>query len=207
MIEPPGLFWAAFSDGSDGDMRHDREARRRLASAYGLPDRWATVRQVHGNTVVRVTEPGAAGPADAMWTTEGQLALAVFTADCFGVVLRAEKAVGVAHAGWRGASTGVVARLRSAMAEEGHVPSAAAVGPGIGPCCFEVGQQVAEQLPGFEATTSWDTTSVDLRAAVSMQLHGLETWVSPVCTRHQHGYFSHRENRTAMRMATLGWLT
>lgn len=206
MIEPPGLLWAAFSDQSDGDLRHDLEARRRLGSTYGVPDRWATVHQVHGNRVVRVAEPGEAGSADALWTTEEQLALAVFTADCFGVVLKADDAVGVAHAGWRGASTGVVAQLRRAMVEEGHAPLAAAVGPGIGPCCFEVGREVANRFPGFETTTSWDTTSVDLQAAVSVQLEGLQTWTSEACTRHEDGYFSHRENGTVKRMATLGWL-
>lgn len=206
MIEPSGLPWAAFSDGSDGDTRNDLRARRRLTTTFGVPDDWATLDQVHGNESLRVAEPGLAGLADAMWTTERQLALAVFTADCLGVVMRAEGAVGVAHAGWRGASTGVVARLRSAMTEEGHSPFAAAVGPGIGACCFEVGQDVADRFPGHETTTSWGTTSVDLRAAVLEELDGLDTWVSDVCTSHRDGYFSHRENATEMRMVTLGWL-
>lgn len=206
MIEPPGLLWAAFSERSDGDLRRDLEARRRLATTFGVPDRWATVHQVHGSRVVRVAEPGEAGSADALWTTEEQLALAVFTADCFGVVLKAEDAVGVAHAGWRGASSGVVDQLRNAMVGDGHPPLAAAVGPGIGPCCFEVGREVADRFRGFETTTSWDTTSVDLQAAVSAQLRGLRTWTSKACTRHEDGYFSHRANGTVKRMATLGWL-
>lgn len=203
MIRPPGLLWAAFTEASDGDVRDDLRARSHL---HGVPQRWATLRQVHGDDVIRVASPGAAGSADAMWTTEPHLSIAVFTADCFGVVLKADQAVGVAHAGWRGASRGVVSRLRSIMEEEGHVPHEAAVGPGIGPCCFEVGGEVAEEFEGFETSTSWGTTSVDLRAVLEAQLEGLETWFSRACTRHENGYFSHRESGTSARMASLGWL-
>ena len=206
MIRPPGLDWAAFTEASDGDVRDDLRARSHLASSHGLPQRWATLRQVHGDVVIRVATPGFAGSADAMWTTEPGLAIAVFTADCFGVVLKADRAVGVAHAGWRGASKGVVSGLRSRMEDEGHVPHGAAIGPGIGACCFEVGGEVAARFAGFETTTSWGTTSVDLRAALASQLDGLDTWFSGACTRHEDGYFSHRENGTASRMATLGWL-
>lgn len=206
MIRPPGQIGAAFTDGSDGDLRGDEAARLRLVEGHGLPKRWATARQVHGADVVRVGEPGLAGSADALWTTEPDLAVAIFTADCFGVVIRAEKAVGVAHAGWRGASAGVVDHLRSTMTRSGHLPLAAAVGPGIGPCCFEVGREVVDRFPGHQSTTTWHTTSIDLRAAVVAQLGGLETWVSETCTRHEGGYFSHRESGTSERMATLGWL-
>ncbi len=207
MIRPPAQFGAAFTDGSDGDVRSDPQARLQLTIDHAIPERWATLRQVHGDHVVRVSEPGHAGAADALWTTEHDLAVAVFTADCFGVVLKSEYAVGVAHAGWRGASSGVVARLRSAMAEEGHDPEVAAVGPGIGPCCFEVGQEVVDRFRGLEKTTSWNTPSVDLRAAVAAQLEGVETWVSDVCTQHQDGFFSHRQDGTSERMAALGWLS
>lgn len=206
MIRPPGLFWAAFTEASDGDVRDDLRARAQLGVSHDVPRRWATLRQVHGDDVIRVASPGPAGSADAMWTTEPDLAIAVFTADCFGVVLKADQAVGVAHAGWRGASKGVVSRLRSVMGEEGHVPNEAAIGPGIGPCCFEVGHEVAKQFDGFETTTSWGTTSVDLRAVLEEQLDGLETWFSAACTRHEDGYFSHRASGTADRMAALGWL-
>lgn len=206
MIRPPGLLWAAFTEASDGDVRDGLGARAQLAATHGVPDRWATLRQVHGDDVIRVASPGPAGSADAMWTTEPDLAIAVFTADCFGVVLKADRAVGVAHAGWRGASKGVVSRLRAVMTEEGHVPNQAAIGPGIGPCCFEVGGEVVEKFEGFETDTSWGTTSVDLRAALESHLDGLETWFSGACTQHEDGYFSHRATGTSDRMAALGWL-
>lgn len=206
MILPPGLAGVAFTEASDGDMRRDRDARFRLSSTHGLPSRWATIDQVHGNAVVRASQEGIAAEADALWTTEPDLALAVFTADCLGVVLVAPGAVGVAHAGWRGAEARVVGRLRADMSKEGHQPFAAAVGPGIGPCCFEVGDEVAERFSGHTTTTTWGTQSVDLRSVVASQLTGLALWIAAECTLHDEGFFSHREDGTARRMAALGWL-
>lgn len=206
MIQPPGLRGVVFTDGTDGDLRHDLEARRTLASRAGVPRRWATVAQVHGNSVVRVDRPGDAGQADALWTTEADLAVAVFTADCFGVVLIGEGVIGVAHAGWRGTRAGVVGRLRAEMSEAGHPPERAAVGPGIGPCCFEVGPEVLVEFRGHMSTTMWETPSVDLRGAIGDQLDGLDVWVSTECTHHGEAMFSHRRDGTPMRMAAVGWL-
>lgn len=206
MIQPPGWDGVAFSDDSDGDLRGDERARHAAARALGIEGRWATVRQVHGNDVRRVSQAGDAGEADALWTTTTRLPLAVFTADCYGVVLGASGSVGVAHAGWRGAAGGVVTNLISAMTAAGHPPRRAAIGPGIGPCCFEVGAEVAERFPTWVTTTSWGSTSVDLAAAVRSQLEGLEIWASDRCTVHDDGWFSHRGSGTSERMATIGWL-
>lgn len=207
MIRPPGMGGIAFSEGPEGDLRLDAGARERLSAEAGIPAEWATVRQVHGDRVVQVTGPGESGEADALWTTNRCLPVAVFTADCFGVVLEASGAVGVAHAGWRGARGQVVAKLRTAMSAGGHPPSAAAIGPGIGPCCFEVGSEVAAQFPGFESRTSWDAPSVDLHGALRSQLTGLEVWSSGRCTYHEDGLFSHRVDATRDRLAAVGWVT
>lgn len=207
MIRPPGMEGVVFSESDEGDIRHDQAARSRLCAVGGIPTGWATVDQVHGNDVLRVDESGGAGSADALWTSEPGLAVAVFTADCFGVVLTSPRAVGVAHAGWRGAASEVVGRLRAEMADAGHAPKAAAVGPGIGPCCFEVGADVLQLFPGHESRTRWETDSVDLRSAVRDQLEGLGPWLSAACTYHHDGLFSHRRENTLERMAAVGWVT
>jgi hypothetical protein len=178
-----------------------------VAETLGITTEWAEVKQSHGNDVVRVGAPGRAGEADAIWTSEPGLPIAVFTADCLGVVLHAADATGVAHAGWRGAASGVVARLREEMSHAGHPPGRAAVGPGIGPCCFEVGPEVASLFTGFAAVTRWGTSSVDLPAVISSQLDGLDVWSSPSCTFHDEGLFSHRRDGTPMRLVSLGWST
>ncbi len=206
MIRPPGGDGVAFSQEADGDIRNDAGARQRLSRSLRVPADWATVQQVHGSQVARVERPGSAGPADALWTEVSGLPIAVFTADCLGVVLIAGSAVGVAHAGWRGARSGVVAALREEMAEAGHAPYAAFVGPGIAECCFEVGPEVSDLFPGHVSTTSWGTTSVDLAGYVTESLDDLEVWVSRSCTRHDPGWYSHRRDGTKRRLAALGWL-
>lgn len=205
MISPPGWSGVTFSERSDGDLRHDPSARSVVARAVGIDEEWAEVIQVHGDSVIEVTGPGVGGEADALWTRRRGLPLAVFTADCFGVVLVADGGVGVAHAGWRGTVAGVAGKLRAVMERAGYAPIRAAVGPGIGPCCFEVGSEVAELFPA-RATTTWGTDSVDLGAEVSRQLTGLELWTANECTFHDPGWFSHRFDGTTKRLATIGWL-
>jgi len=206
MIRPPGLDGVAFTEAGDGDQRQDQGSRDAVSAALGLHDGWASVTQVHGNVVHRVDQPGLAGEGDAMWTTVSLLPLAVFTADCFGVVLQADGAVGVAHVGWRGAGAGLVARLRDEMTVSGHAPARAAIGPGIGPCCFETGEEVTALFDGFTAATGWGTPSVALSGYIISQLAGIEVWAVGQCTRHQPGWFSHRKDQTKDRLATIGWL-
>ena len=198
---------AAFSDASDGDMRGDLVRRSGLARRLGVADEWATVTQVHGSRVVEVELPGDHGEADAMFTSRADLPLAVFTADCAGVAVLASGAVGVAHAGWRGVVSGVVASLLSAMRRGGFEPASAAIGPAIGPCCLEVGSEVSERFAGFADRTSWGSTSVDLDRAIRAQLNGLDVWAAGKCTRHDPGWFSHRRDRSVERMATVAWLS
>lgn len=206
MIRPP---WdgVAFSERSDGDLRNDPVRRGDAASVLGLTSDWAEVRQVHGNQVIRVGSPGSSGEADALWTTETALPVAVFTADCLGVVLTAPGAVGVAHAGWRGAVGDVVGRLRHEMTAAGHAPLRAALGPGIGPCCFEVGPEVTERFPSHTVATTWGTASVDLPAAVTEGLGGLEIWSTGGCTMHEDRWFSHRFDATKQRLGAIGWVS
>lgn len=208
MTHPPGLAAVAFSEAADGDVRGDQMARAQFSKKVGAPQEWAWASQVHGAAVVEAFRGGAQGEADAIWTAVPGIALAVFTADCLGVVLQSANAVGVAHAGWRGAVAGVVSRLAGEMAEAGHGPDRATVGPGIGPCCFEVGQEVLEQFEVAEvATTTWGSPSVDLVAAVAGQLGKTVNFSTrDECTRHDDRYFSHRRDGTMMRQVALGWL-
>ncbi len=197
----------AFTAASDGDMRGDPTARQRASRLLGVTSDWATVNQVHGTRVVEATGPGSLGDADALFTARVGLPLAVFTADCAGVVIHADGGVGVAHAGWRGVDGGVVPGLIEAMRGAGLEPARVAMGPSIGPCCFEVGAEVAERFPGLGASTEWGTTSVDLWSALREQIGGLPLVEMRHCTRHDQDAFSHRRNGTSERMAAIGWLT
>lgn len=196
---------AAFTQLSDRDQRSDPLARAAVSRRLGIAEAWATVRQVHNGDVIAVTSPGLAGTGDAMLTFVKGLPLAVFTADCLGVILHGVGAVGVAHAGWRGVAAGVVANLTTEMTRRGAPPISAVAGPGIGPCCFEVGDEVAGLLADHVTNTTWGTTSVNLLAAVDAQVPVPLASVG-TCTRCGGESFSHRLDGTASRMAAIGWL-
>lgn len=197
----------AFSSAADGDLRLDMSARRRFAARLGVSDLWATIHQVHGSkvvTAVKSTEGGNPGrQADALVTTHPSLPLVVFTADCLGVVVVADSGVGVAHAGWRGITAGVIESMLDEMAGFGLEPIRAHIGPGIGPCCFEVGPEVIDEFPGDRSTTTWGSDSVDLVGAVRRRLPAMPVSVEPGCTAHDSRFLSHRRDRDDRRMATL----
>lgn len=197
---------AAFTTAADGDVRSDAGAREQASRAIGVSAEWSTVRQVHGDRVVVVDAPGDAGEADALLTTKPGLPLAVFTADCVGVVIEGDRAVGVAHAGWRGARAGVVRRLLDAFGATGVEPRIATIGPHIRSCCFEVGPEVAAEFDGHRAETTWGTPSVDLAGHVRASLEGIEVADLGVCTMCGDDTFSHRRDGDRSRMAALGWL-
>jgi len=100
--------------------------------------------QVHSATVLEAA-PGIRGErADGLWTDEPGLPILAMSADCLPIaVVRTdtdEPAVAVLHVGWRGLLGGIVAAGANAL---GSGSLAAAIGPGIGPCCYEVGEEVA----------------------------------------------------------------
>lgn len=206
MIRPRGFHGTAFGAAPDGDGRRSAASRAAISHALGIPTRWAYVRQVHGPVVVRVEKPGLQGEADAMVTNAPMLPMAVAVADCVPVVLEGDGAAGIAHAGWRGAAAGVVAAVIREMEELGSPAQRAAIGPGIGPCCFEVGPEVAARFDGFVRSTTWGTPSVDLVAALRAQLGGITVWVSPECTYCGEGYHSFRRDRTKQRQVAVAWV-
>lgn len=103
-------------------------------------------RQVHGAHVVAADEPGDLGEADAALATRAGVAVGVVTADCVPVLVAAGGAVAAVHAGWRGLAGGVIPRALAALAERSAAAPIAAIGPCIGPCCYEVDAPVLDAL-------------------------------------------------------------
>ncbi len=141
-----------------GDSRENiAENYRRIASALGVSTLCFT-RQVHKNTVRTVTAKDAHTlfepvpyEADGLITEDPNCALVIFTADCIPILLwdREKNAVGALHAGWRGTAADIAGVGISRMIEEfGSEPKNifAAIGPGIGQCCFETGCDVPEAM-------------------------------------------------------------
>ena len=163
------------------------------------------MRQVHGSQIIRVDAAGPAGEADALATGHPGLPLAVRTADCVPLVIHSDSAVAVVHAGWRGLAAGVVERTVEFLSAEGDRANRAAIGPAIGPCCYEVGSEVVTALGGRSATTSWGTTSVDLWSETERRLPGLAVWRADLCTRCEAPFHSYRDTATDLRQTTVGW--
>lgn len=207
MISPgPGT---AFTGASDGDQHHDLDARTSISTRLGIDAAWSTVRQIHGGEVLVTSDPGHGGEADAVVTGVEGLPVAVFTADCLGVVIQGEGAVGVAHGGWRGLVAGVLENTVAAIRAIGGDVVGAHVGPGIGSCCFEVGPEVLAEFPtSAQAATSWSRPSIDLFEAATRRLEAVDVELVRVggCTVCGVDGFSHRADGTTERMAAIGWL-
>jgi YfiH family protein len=206
MIRPEGFRGAAFGTAADGDARTDPIARVRFAAALEVSPDWAYVHQVHGAAVVTAAEPGLRGDADAIITAIDDLPLCVATADCVPVIIEGERTTAAVHAGWRGIVAGVVEATMAAIRDSGDVPLRAAVGPAIGPCCYEVGDEVLDRLAPFAAETTWGSTSVDLPAAVAARLGSLPMWQADRCTFDSEELNSYRRDRTKSRQVAVTWL-
>jgi hypothetical protein len=135
------------------------------------------MRQVHGATVVIAPWEGTP-EADAAVATDPGLLVGISTADCLPVLLvdPRRRAVAAVHAGWRGTASRVVARAVEALIAGGSRPAdlVAALGPGIGPCCYEVGEELRAAFgPGADAffrPGPGGRSHLDVRAANVRQL-------------------------------------
>jgi YfiH family protein len=141
----PGLVHG-FEHKAPGAGRETRdEGRQRISTALAAAGRLLFLKQVHGASVR--TAPWEGTPAaDAAIATAPRLLLAIETADCLPALLvdPDRRRVAAAHAGWRGTAAGVVRAAVLALVEAGSDPGRllAALGPAIGPCCYQVGDEL-----------------------------------------------------------------
>ena len=206
MIRPDGFGGAAFGDAGDGDARRDEAARAAMSDALGISRDWAFVSQVHGSRAVEAATAGALGEADAIYSAVVGLPMTVATADCIPIVLEGPAVAAVIHAGWRGLDAGVIPQALGAIAAGGYDVERAAIGPAIGPCCYEVGPEVAERFRGFVGESAAGNTSVDLAAAAADQLGSIVRWTADACTSCGDGFNSFRRDKTADRQVAVAWL-
>lgn len=173
----------------------------------------ATMRQVHGARVL-AGRPGDSGEGDALVTTVPGLALEVVTADCVPILVASDFQVAAIHAGWRGLVAGVIA----ATLERFGDPAAATawIGPAIGACCYEVGDEVADAVvaltsaavlaPGTRGRPHLD---LGLAAEMALERSGVgEIRRLALCTAcHPQSLESYRrDGRAAGRNRSLIWL-
>lgn len=192
-----------------GDERAMVGENRRRAAAVAAVERHdvRTVLQVHGSSVWvdgdgQEAAPWTAEPpqveADALVTAHGSgHSLAVMVADCPPVAIVTAAGVSAVHAGWRSLVGGIFERVAERLDLDGAV---AAIGPCIGPCCFEVGVEVANQFhvdDVYGPVVEGERPHVNLRAAITRRLEALgvaRVDVLKVCTSCDERCFSHRRD-------------
>jgi len=189
-----------------GWVRHGFGTRRFPLGLDASPV--ALLRQIHSARTLAVDgAEGWAGEGDAMITARPGQYLGIRTADCLPVLLAAPdvRAVAAVHAGWRGAAAGILRATIERLAEDwGADPGriVAAIGPGIGPCCYEVGPEVAGRFPiAAVRVLESGCTHLDLREAARRELVSAgvpeeRIDVADLCTRCRlEEFFSYRGNR------------
>ena len=152
----------------------------------------AWVKQVHSDKVLHATASGLQGEADAIVTTTPELWIAVRTADCLPILLvdPVARVAAAVHSGWRGTAARIAAKTVLTMLELGAEVSSlrAAIGPGIGPCCFEVGPEVSPHF-GLEGRANVDLAAANERQLLEAGLALENLWVSKQCTKCEPGTF------------------
>jgi polyphenol oxidase len=248
-FELPGGGRALFTERRDGnlssvggeDAEHGLRSRERLREQIGVR-RLLRGYQVHGATVHRVRDgtderevrggigrtsagDGEGQPAieaDGQATALPGLGAIVLTADCLPVALGANGVVAMVHAGWRGLAAGALEEgVRAVRELGGEDDIVAIVGPGAGPCCYEVGEEVHAAFGGARRATGSPAGSapggsplggsIDLKAIARDRLSAAgvaEVGDVGLCTICDERFFSYRrEGARAGRQGGVAWLS
>lgn len=220
-IELPGVH-ALFTTASWGDVRVTRaDVERRI----GVRTRFS--KQVHGNLVARADGVPAKPngdlelDADALLTAAPGVAATILTADCLPIVIAAvapntgasagapTRAAATVHAGWRGLDAGVIAATLARL--RALVPDArlsAAIGPGAGPCCYEVGADLHARFPAASRGANLDLKAIarhQLERAGVATVHDCD--ICTICSREPELFSYRREGPETGRQAAIAWLS
>jgi YfiH family protein len=183
---------------TDDDPERVAENRRRLCAEVGAdPARLAMNRQVHAAMVNRAEAGERGKPGDGLWTDEPGVPMLKLTADCLPVALArtgGEPALALLHVGRLGLLEGIVAAGAAALG--GRV--AAVVGPGIGPCCYEVGPEIRDTYRARFGAGVVRGRNLDLWQATELALREVDVESierTDLCTAcHPELFFSHRRD-------------
>jgi YfiH family protein len=187
------------------------ENRRRLCKTVGAdPKRLAMNRQVHSATVNRAAAGERGREGDGLWSDEPRLPMLKLTADCLPIALArrtGSPALALLHAGRMGLLEGVV---EAGVAALGGADLAAAVGPGIGPCCYEIGDDIADAYRARFGDDVLRGRNLDLWAAAERILRdaGVESVERvDICTACSADFFSHRrDDGVTGRQGVIGYV-
>lgn len=187
-----------------------------LARIEPAPPALSWVRQIHSARVLPAN-PGECGEGDALFTEETGLALGIVTADCVPVLLAGPDGLAAVHAGWRGIAGGILAEtVKTVLKDSGSSGDWTAwVGPAIGACCYEVGDDVARPIaeasdPSVVIPGPAGRPHIDLPGAARHQLTAAgigRVFAPPRCTRcdEERLWSYRREGKGAGRNHAFIW--
>lgn len=187
------------------------ENRRILQAQLGQPIQY--MEQVHGDSVAHIGASTIDAPtADALLTQESGIALAVMVADCIPLLLSNGGAVAAVHVGRRGLLNGVAIKTLNKLRSLDSSPVTAVIGPSICGSCYEVSQEifneVTDQYPASSASTPSGGFSLDLAKALTLEL--IEQDVTVInesrCTVEHDSLFSYRRDGVTGRQVGIVWI-
>jgi YfiH family protein len=185
--------------------------RRSLSQEIGRPIQF--MNQVHGNTVALIDEHTQTPPtADALVTTNPHIALAVMVADCIPLLLENKGSIAAVHVGRKGLLNGVSHSALAAMRDIDSSPITAVIGPSICGTCYEVSEDVFEEVtsafPHSKSQTRHGGFALDLSAALTYELEsdGVRVLDRSMCTVEDRSLYSYRRDGVTGRQVGLIWL-
>jgi len=191
---------------TDDEPEAVKENRRRLAAALGRePERIVFALQVHGTRLIHHPCEEEFPEADGHVVTAPGLTPMVLAADCLPVALYGPGGLAMVHAGWRGLAGGILGAAAAAVGA-----TSAAIGPAIGPCCYEVGEDVLDAFAdlgdGIAQGRMLDLPEVSRRRLAEAGVERIES--AGLCTSCEPDlFFSHRRDRGRTgRQAGIAWL-
>ena len=193
-----------------GDSAETVARNRELLSKITGPIQF--MNQVHGDEVVEVKSIGDDPTCDALITRAPGIALAVMVADCIPLLLSASTVIGAVHVGRRGLMNSVAVKAVDAMRNLGADQIHAQLGPSICGRCYEVPQELADEVvakhPAASSLTNNLTPALDLPRALIADLvaMGVTYEASTICTLENDEYFSYRRHNITGRNAGVVWL-
>lgn len=198
---------------TDDSVQNVETNRKRFFDALDLPIQQISLpQQVHSKNVRIVDKPGQHSQTDGLITSTPEVALIIQVADCLPIALvdPAKNVIGLVHAGWKGSQLGIGASAVQMMVKEfGCHPTdiSGFLGPSIGPCCYEVGNEFFDYFPSQyiinQRLNLWLFNHDQLVAA---GLLSEKVQISRICTKcHSNWFYSHRGSggKAGRMMATL----
>jgi YfiH family protein len=174
------------------DLQNGAAARAAIQKLLSTPQ-LTFMNQVHGDVVQVISESVSDSPeADGLVTTQRSVSLAVQVADCLPLLLQSDLAVAAVHVGRKGLLNGVAVKAIAVMKELGAKNITGVVGPHICKNCYEVDQQMLEEITNQHPATKSTGRNLNLFAGLAAQISEIPLTNLDICTLEDPNYFSFR---------------